>query len=59
MKPQPESKPDEPTMSESEIQQGGTRSISTEDALERAVKQHPQRDEPKVDSVEQDELPPP
>ena len=59
MKPQPESKRDEPTMSESEIQQGGTRSTSTEEALERVVKRHPQRDEPKVDSVEQDELPPP
>ncbi len=59
MKPQQNPKPEEPSMSESEIQQGGTRGIAAEDALERVVKQHPQRDEPKVDSVEPDEMPPP
>lgn len=59
MKPEQNPKPVEPTMSESEIQQGGTRRIATEEALERVVKQHPQRDEPRVDSVEPDETPPP
>lgn len=59
MKPEPNPKRDEPSMSESEIQQGGTRGIATEEALKRVVKQHPQRDEPKVDSVEPDETPPP
>jgi hypothetical protein len=58
MKPEQNPKRDEPTMSESEIQQGGTRGIATEEALKRVVKQHPQRDEPKVDSVEPDETPP-
>jgi hypothetical protein len=59
MKPEQNPKRDEPSMSESEIQQGGTRGIAAEEALERVVKQHPQRDEPKVDSVEPDETPPP
>ena len=27
--------------------------------LKRVLKQHPQRDEPKIDSVEQNEIPPP
>jgi hypothetical protein len=58
MKPEQNPKRDEPSMSESEIQQGGTRGIATEEALKRVVKQHPQRDEPKVDSVEPDETPP-
>ena len=57
MKPEQNPKRDEPSMSESEIQQGGTRRIATEETLKRVVKQHPQRDEPKVDSVEPDETP--
>jgi hypothetical protein len=44
---------------EPEIQQGDGRSIVTDERLKRAIKQHPQRDEPKVDSVEPDEMPPP
>lgn len=58
MRPGPDTKDDEPPMSESEVQQGGTRGVSTEETLERLVRQHPQRDEPKVDSVEPDEIPP-
>lgn len=58
MRPQPDTTGDEPEMSRSEVQQGGTRGVSTEEALERVVRQHPQRDEPKVDSVEPDEMPP-
>lgn len=38
-----------------EIQEGMPRSIARQDALERMVRQHPQRDEPRVDSVEPDE----
>lgn len=53
-KPEPrEEKPPEP-----EIQQGDGRSIATDERLKRVIKQHPQRDEPKVDSVEPLELPP-
>lgn len=49
----PESAPPEP-----EIQQGHGRSKLKDSRLKRMVKQHPQRDEPRVDSVEQDEIPP-
>ena len=35
-----------------EIQQGDGRSIATDERLKRVIKQHPQCDEPKVDSVE-------
>lgn len=35
-----------------EIQQGEGRSIVTDERLKRLIKQHPQRDEPKVDSIE-------
>jgi hypothetical protein len=59
MKPEQNPKPDEPSMSQSEMQQGGTRGKATEEALERVVRKHPQRDEPKVDSLEPDETPPP
>lgn len=41
-----------------EIQQSDGRSIATDERLKRVIKQHPQRDEPKVDSVEPLELPP-
>lgn len=42
----------------STTQQGERRGIVTDERLKRLVKQHPQRDEPKVDSVEPLELPP-
>jgi len=41
-----------------EIQQSDGRSIATDERLKRVIQQHPQRDEPKVDSVEPLELPP-
>jgi hypothetical protein len=41
-----------------EVQEGAGRSISRDERLKRAGKQHPQRDEPKADSVEPGELPP-
>jgi hypothetical protein len=45
--------------SEPEIQQGHGRSIAKDEQLKRVIKQHPQRDEPKVDSVEAEETPKP
>jgi len=41
-----------------EVQEGAGRSISRDERLKRATRQHPQRDEPRADSVERDELPP-
>lgn len=40
-----------------EIQQSNRRSISADERMKRVIKQHPQRDEPKVDSIEPDETP--
>jgi nitroimidazol reductase NimA-like FMN-containing flavoprotein (pyridoxamine 5'-phosphate oxidase superfamily) len=37
---------------EAEIQEGGSRGIALDERLKRAVRQHPLRDEPRVDSVE-------
>jgi hypothetical protein len=42
-----------------EIQQGHGRRIVTDERLKRVIKQHPQRDEPKVDSVEPGKTPAP
>lgn len=52
----PERRKEEPPGAE--IQQSDGRSIATDERLKRVIKQHPQRDEPKVDSVEPLELPP-
>lgn len=43
---------------EPEIQLGHGRSKLKDERLKRALKQHPQRDEPRLDSVEPDETPP-
>ncbi|MDE2606893.1 MAG: hypothetical protein KGL68_13320 [Burkholderiales bacterium] len=40
------------------VQSGGTRGIAREEGLEETVRQHPKRDEPRVDSVEPGEMPP-
>jgi hypothetical protein len=40
-----------------DIQEGTGRSKSRDERVKRAVKQHPQRDEPRADSVETDETP--
>jgi hypothetical protein len=53
-KKRPEEQPPEP-----EIQQGNGRSKAKDDELKRVVRQHPQRDEPRVDSVEEEPPPPP
>jgi hypothetical protein len=41
-----------------DVQEGAGRSISRDERVKHAAQQHPQRDEPKADSVEPDELPP-
>jgi len=55
----PDQKPPEAELPEPEIQQGDGRSRTKDDQLKRIIKQHPQRDEPRVDSVEKNETPPP
>ena len=42
-----------------EVQGGQGRRKSRDERMKRLVKQHPQRDEPRADSVERDELPSP
>jgi YHS domain-containing protein len=41
-----------------DMQEGAGRSKSRDERVKRLITQHPQRDEPKADSVERDELPP-
>jgi len=55
----PEPKTPESNTPEPEIQEGHTRGKARDDALKRVIKRHPQRDEPRVDSVEDMDLPPP
>jgi hypothetical protein len=54
---QEERKPAPPT--EPEIQEGRGRSRAKDDEVKRIIKQHPLRDEPRVDSVEENETPRP
>ena len=55
----PKGKPLPPTTpGEAEVQQSGSRSKVKNDKVKRILKQHPQRDEPRVNSVEERELPP-
>ena len=55
----PKSPKTPPARGADEIQQGGRHGPAKDELLKREVKQHPQRDEPRVDSVEPGELPPP
>jgi hypothetical protein len=56
----PDRKSPEPAPpTEPEIQEGHGRSPAKDDEVKRLVKRHPLRDEPRVDSVEADETPPP
>ena len=41
-----------------EVQQGTSRGPAKDERLKREVRRHPQRDEPRVDSVEPGETPP-
>lgn len=59
MKQQQQPKPGaEQRRPDAEFQQGESRGIGKDERLKRVVKRHPQRDEPKVDSVDVGELPP-
>jgi hypothetical protein len=40
---------------EPEVQQGNGHSKARDDALKRVIRQHPQRDEPRVNSVEEEQ----
>lgn len=53
-----EKKPPQPETPEQEIQAGQTRGKARDDKLKRIIRQHPKRDEPRVDSVEDKDLPP-
>jgi hypothetical protein len=54
-----EKKLPEPEAPEPEIQEGHNRSKARDDKLKRIIKRHPKRDEPRVDSVDEMDLPPP
>jgi hypothetical protein len=54
-----EKKSPEPATPEPGIQEGRNRGKVRDDKLKRVIKQHPKRDEPRVDSVEDMDLPPP
>ena len=53
----PETESSAPADAEHEVHQGGGHSVSRDDALKRQIRRHP-KDEPRIDSVEDDELPP-
>ena len=48
----------ERTAPEPEIQEGHSRGKVRDDKLKRIIKRHPQRDEPRVESVDDLDLPP-
>jgi hypothetical protein len=50
--------PSFPQPLETELQQSITRSIAKQEQLKRIVKQHPQRDIPRVEGIEPAEAPP-
>jgi hypothetical protein len=43
---------------EPEIQEGHSRGKARDDKLKRIIKRHPKRDEPRVEGVEETDLPP-
>jgi hypothetical protein len=49
--------PQAPQAPTPDIQEGQGQSKSRDDRVKRLVKQHPQRDEPRADSVERDDMP--
>jgi hypothetical protein len=53
-----EKKPPKREMPQPEIQEGHSRGKARDDKLKRIVKRHPQRDEPRVDDVDEMDLPP-
>ncbi len=55
--PEPQARPEGPAVTP-EIQLGRERGRAKDDRIKRALKQHPQRDEPRIDSIEWYETPP-
>jgi hypothetical protein len=47
-----------PEIPQPEIQEGHSRGKARDDKLKRIVKRHPKRDEPRVEGVEEMDLPP-
>jgi hypothetical protein len=42
-----------PPVTEPEVQGSQTRSVARQEKLKRIVRQHPERDEPKVDAIDE------
>ena len=53
-----ERKTPERKMPQPEIQEGHSRGKARDDKLKRIIKRHPKRDEPRVEGVEETDLPP-
>ena len=53
-----EKKTPEREMPQAEIQEGHSRGKARDDKLKRIIKRHPKRDEPRVEGVEETDLPP-
>ena len=53
-----EKKAPEREMPQPEIQEGHSRGKARDDKLKRIIKRHPKRDEPRVESVDDLDLPP-
>jgi hypothetical protein len=54
----PEKQPQPLVPAELEVQQSGGRSVAREERLKKAIRRHPQRDIPRVESVEPSQAPP-
>lgn len=48
----------DPELTHEDIQQGSNRSIARQERLKRTVQQHPQRDLPRVESIDAPDAPP-
>jgi len=59
MNQQQPKRPATPPPREPEVQQGDKHGIVRDERLKHVIKQHPERDEPKVDSIEPGEPPAP
>ena len=49
--------PEPDPLTEFELQQSGTLSPAEDEALKRAIKQHPRRDIPRIESIEPEDAP--
>ncbi|HSB22869.1 MAG TPA: hypothetical protein VLE94_07125 [Burkholderiaceae bacterium] len=59
MNQQQPKRPATPAPREPEVQQGEKHGIVRDERLKQVIKQHPERDEPRVDSIEPGETPAP